>query len=72
MRRRVPLLKIVSLHTMLLKLRVAKAQLIFAHVMHLVAPLAVSHSAADDKAHPIDGTIALRNANVNQPKASYY
>jgi len=34
---RVPLLKIVSLDTMLSKLRVAKPQLIFAHVMHFMA-----------------------------------
>ncbi len=44
---RVPLLKIVSLDTMLSKLRVAKPQLIFAHVMHFVAPIAVRRSAAD-------------------------
>ena len=35
MRRRVPLLNIVSLDTMLSKLRVAKPQLILAQVMHL-------------------------------------
>ena len=72
MRRRVPLLKIVSLHTRLSKLRVAKAQLTFARVVHLVALLTVWRSAADDKAHPIDDTIALRNVNVNQSSASYY
>jgi hypothetical protein len=71
-RRHVPLLKIVSLHTMLSKLRVAKTQLISAHVMHFVAPLTVGRSAADDKAHPVDDTIMQRNVNVNQPKASYY
>jgi hypothetical protein len=71
-RRRVPLPKIMPLHTMLSKLRVAKPQLIFAHVMHLVAPLAVGRSAADDKARPVDDTIAARNVNVNQRKGSYY
>jgi len=50
----------------------SKAELIFAHVVHLVAPLAVGRSAANDEAHPIDDTIMLRNVNVNQPKASYY
>jgi hypothetical protein len=45
-RRRVPLLKIVSLHTMLSKLRAARAQLIVAHAMHLVAPLTVRRSNA--------------------------
>jgi hypothetical protein len=50
-RRRVLLLKVVPLHTMLSELRVAKPQLIFAHVVHFVAPLTVSRSAADDEAH---------------------
>ena len=68
-RRRVPPPKIVSLHTMLSKLRVAKPQLIFAHVMHLMAPLAVRRSASNHEAHPIDDTIALRNVNVNQIKS---
>jgi hypothetical protein len=65
MRRRVPLPKIVPLHIMLSKLRVAKLQLIFAHVMHLMVPLTVRRSAADDKAHPVDDTILQRNVNVN-------
>ena len=56
-RRRVPLVKAMHLKTMLPKLRVTKAQLIFAHVMHLVASLTVGRSAADDKAHPVDDTI---------------
>jgi hypothetical protein len=51
MRRRVPFLKIVSLNTMPSKLRVAKPQLIFAHVVHFMAPLAVGRSAANDEAH---------------------
>jgi hypothetical protein len=46
-RSRVPLLKIVSLDAMLTKLRVAKPQLIFGHVMHFMAPLAVGRSAAN-------------------------
>jgi hypothetical protein len=46
-RRRVPLLKIVSWDAMLSKLRVAKPQLIFAHVVHFMAPLAVGRSAAN-------------------------
>ena len=46
-RRRVPLLNIVSLDTMLAKLRVAKPQLIFAHVVHFMAPIAVRRSAAN-------------------------
>ncbi len=46
-RRRVPLLKIVPLDTMLSKLRVAKPQLIFAHVVHFMAPIAVRSSAAN-------------------------
>jgi hypothetical protein len=71
-RRRVPLLKIVSLRTMLSKLRVAKLQLILAEIMHLVVPLTVRRSAAHDKAHPVDDTIMQRNVNVNQLKASYY
>jgi hypothetical protein len=37
---RVPLLKIVSLDAMFPKLRVTKPKLIFAHVMHFVAPIA--------------------------------
>ncbi len=35
-RRRVPLLKIVPVHTMLSKLPVAKLQLILAHVVHFM------------------------------------
>jgi hypothetical protein len=50
-RRHVPLLKIVPLDAVLAKLGMAKPQLIFAHVVHFVAPLAVGRSAADDKAH---------------------
>ena len=70
-RRRVPLLKIVSLRTMLSELRVAKAQLIFAHVVHFMAPLTFRRSAANDEAHPID-TIMQRNVNVNPTKGSHY
>jgi hypothetical protein len=47
MRRRVPLLNIESLDTMFVKLRVAKPQLIFVHVVHFVAPIAVGRSAAN-------------------------
>jgi hypothetical protein len=72
MRTHVPFLKIVSLHTMLSKLRVTKAQLIFVHVMHFVAPLTIGRSAANDEAHPVDDTTTPHNVNVNQPKASYY
>ena len=36
----VPFLKVVPLNTMPSKLRVANPQLIFAHVMHFVAPIA--------------------------------
>ena len=64
-RRRVPLLKIVSLNAVLAKLGIAKSQLIFAHVTHFVAPLTVRRSASNDEAHSIDDTIALRNVNVN-------
>jgi hypothetical protein len=46
-RRRVPLLKIVCLNTMLSKFRVAKPQLILAQVVHFVAPIAVRRSAAN-------------------------
>jgi hypothetical protein len=62
---RVPFLKIMPLDAVLAKLRVANPQLIFAHVMHFVAPIAVWCSAADDKAHPLDNTIMQRNVNVN-------
>ena len=48
-RRRVPLLKIVSLDTILSKLRLAKPQLIFAHVVHFMAPIAIGSSAANDE-----------------------
>ncbi len=48
-RRRVPLLKIVSLDTKLSKLRVAKLQLILAQVVHFVAPIAIWRSAANDE-----------------------
>ena len=65
-RRRVPFLNIVPLDAMLAKLRVANAQLIFAHVMHFVAPIAVGRSAANDEAHPVDDTIMQRDVNVNQ------
>ncbi len=40
-RRRVPLPKIATLHTMLSKLRIAKLQLIVPQVLHFVAPIAV-------------------------------
>jgi len=61
-RRRVPLLKIVSLDTMLSKLRVAKPQLFFFQVTHLLTPIAVRRSAADDELHlfmeyKLDGTL---------------
>jgi len=71
-RRRVPFLNVVPLNTMPSKLCVAIPQLIFAHVMHFVAPIAIRRSAANDEAHRIDDTILLRNVNVNQLTASYY
>ena len=37
MRRRIPFLKIAPLHTKLSKLRLAKPQLFFAHVVHMTA-----------------------------------
>jgi hypothetical protein len=48
------------------RLRVAKPQLIFAHVVHFTAPIAVRRSAANDEAHPVDDTTMPRNVNVNQ------
>jgi hypothetical protein len=49
MRTHVPFLKIVPLDAVLAKLRVAKPKLIFAHVIHFVAPIAVGRSAANDE-----------------------
>jgi len=71
-RTHVPFLKIVPLDAMLAKLGIAKLQLFFPHVTHLLAPLTVRRSAANNEAHRVDGTTMLRNVNVNQPKASYY
>jgi hypothetical protein len=39
----------MPLDAVLSKLRVAKAQLIFAHVVHFVAPIAVGRSAVNDE-----------------------
>ena len=46
-RRRVPLLKIVPLDAVLAKLGIAKPQLIFSQVTHLLTPIAVGRSAAN-------------------------
>ena len=53
----VPFLNVVPLNTMPSKLRVAKPQLIFAHVMHFVAPIAVRRSAAIDAHGVVDATM---------------
>ena len=50
----------------------AKPQLIFFQVTHLLTPITVRRSAANDEAHRVDNTTMLRNVNVNQLKASYY
>ena len=47
-RRRVPFLKIVPIDAVLAKLGIAKPQLIFAQVTHLLTPIAVRRSAAND------------------------
>ena len=73
MRRRVPLPKIVPLGAMLSKLRLAKPQLIFAHVVHFVAPLTVvRRSAANDEAHLEDDKTMLRNVNVNRSTQLFF
>jgi hypothetical protein len=71
-RRRVPFLKIVPLDAVFAKFGIAKPQLIFSQVTHLLAPIAVRRSAANDEAHRVDDRTMVRNVNVNQLKASYY
>jgi hypothetical protein len=71
LRSHVPLPKIVPLHTMFSKLRVAKPQLIFAYVVHFVAPLTVRRSAANESVvkrmqERVDDTRSLSLGTIDQ------